>query len=406
MKLMELPAEFKEAAPIVHKLEAAGYEAYFVGGSVRDLLLNKPSHDVDIATSAFPAEVKQLFNRTIDVGIQHGTVMVIEHGDTYEITTFRTESTYQDFRRPDHVEFVRSLEEDLKRRDFTINALALQEDGKIIDLFDGLVDLREKVLRAVGNPNERFREDALRMMRALRFVSQLGFSLEPKTFAAIQENHYLLGKISIERINVEFTKIMLGDFRRAGIVSFVETECYLYCPGLRNAGEGLLRFADLPNPAIANEEQAWTLLCDAIELPNEKIRSFLKEWKCSNYLIKQVSVLLPALRKRKSKDWSIWDIYLIGRENANKVESMLIYFDREIDPDQIRQLESALPIRSLKELELRGDELIKTFNRRGGKWVKDCLEHLEEEVVYGEIPNKSDYLLKEAHQWMEESHDL
>ena len=149
MRLEAFPLEFQGAMPILRKLQEAGYEAYYVGGSVRDILLNKPIHDVDIATSAFPAVVKELFHRTIDVGIDHGTVMVITKEATYEVTTFRTESTYQDYRRPDHVEFVRSLKEDLKRRDFTINALAVGIDGTVIDLFDGLEDLRNKVLRAV-----------------------------------------------------------------------------------------------------------------------------------------------------------------------------------------------------------------------------------------------------------------
>ncbi|MGO2223161.1 MAG: CCA tRNA nucleotidyltransferase, partial [Leuconostoc falkenbergense] len=138
MKIEKLPQEFVQAQPILATLEQAGYEAYFVGGSVRDTLLGATIHDVDIASSAFPEEVKALFNRTVDTGIQHGTVMVLDHGEGYEITTFRTESTYTDFRRPDSVTFVRSLSEDLKRRDFTINALAMRHDGEVVDLFDGL----------------------------------------------------------------------------------------------------------------------------------------------------------------------------------------------------------------------------------------------------------------------------
>src|SRR5699024_5076540 len=195
----QLPREYQKAIPVLNKLEQAGFEAYFVGGSVRDILLDQPIHDVDIATSAFPEEIKQLFPKTIDIGIEHGTVLVLAEEEQYEITTFRTESTYQDYRRPDHVEFVRSLEEDLKRRDFTINAFALKEDGQIIDLFDGLADLENQILRAVGDPQERFHEDALRMMRGIRFVSQIGFTLEQETAAAIQANHSLLGKISVER---------------------------------------------------------------------------------------------------------------------------------------------------------------------------------------------------------------
>ena len=134
---------FVQALPLIEQIEAAGFEAYFVGGSVRDALLGKEINDVDIATSAFPAEIKQIFPKTIDVGIEHGTVMVLWDGEAYEITTFRTESTYQDFRRPDKVEFVRSLEEDLKRRDFTVNALAMDKNGQIMDYFNGQEDLKQ-----------------------------------------------------------------------------------------------------------------------------------------------------------------------------------------------------------------------------------------------------------------------
>lgn len=138
MKIETLPAEFEPARPILSRIEEAGFEAYFVGGCVRDTILNLPIHDIDIATSAYPAEIKQIFSRTVDTGIEHGTVMILDHGTGYETTTFRTESGYQDFRRPDSVTFVRSLKEDLQRRDFTINALALKEDGTVVDLFDGL----------------------------------------------------------------------------------------------------------------------------------------------------------------------------------------------------------------------------------------------------------------------------
>ena len=152
MKINKMPSEFIDALPILETIEKAGYEAYFVGGSVRDTMLSKPIHDVDIATSAYPEEIKKIFKRTVDTGIEHGTVMILDHGTGYETTTFRTESTYTDFRRPDEVKFVRSLDEDLKRRDFTVNALALTKDGEVIDLFGGVQDMSAQILRAVGKP--------------------------------------------------------------------------------------------------------------------------------------------------------------------------------------------------------------------------------------------------------------
>src|SRR5699024_10264166 len=212
-RTVELEESFRKALPIIEKIEENGFEAYFVGGGVRDTLLGKSIHDVDIATSAYPEEMKKMFPRTIDVGIEHGTVMVLYKDETYEITTFRTESTYQDFRRPDSVTFVRSLKEDLKRRDFTINALAMNKEGHIIDYFNGMEDLKLKRIKAVGQPTERFHEDALRMMRAVRFVSQLQFHLEKETKEAIEEHHALLEKIAIERIQSEFIKLLLGKGR-------------------------------------------------------------------------------------------------------------------------------------------------------------------------------------------------
>lgn len=239
MKIEQLPPIFEPARPVLQKIEAAGYEAYFVGGCVRDTILGDPIHDIDIATSAYPSEIKQIFDRTVDTGIEHGTVMILDHGTGYETTTFRTESGYQDYRRPDHVTFVRSLEEDLKRRDFTINALALKENGEVVDLFDGIKDLKRHVIRAVGDPEERFHEDALRMMRAVRFASQLDFKIDGPTLRGIKENASLLQKIAVERIQVEFEKMFLGQKPAAGLNYFLKSGLYRYCPGLADSADKL-----------------------------------------------------------------------------------------------------------------------------------------------------------------------
>lgn len=261
MRLVKLPLEFQKAKIILDKICEAGFLAYFVGGSVRDTLLELPLHDVDIATSAYPAEIKHIFKKTIDTGIEHGTVTILDHGEGYEVTTFRTESTYQDYRRPDSVKFVRSLAEDLKRRDLTINALALNLDGEIIDLFNGLDDLKKKVIRAVGNPNERYHEDALRMMRTVRFASQLDFDIESKTLNAITTNSKLLKKIAVERINVEWVKLLLGKNPKKGLQSFVDCGLYRYCPLLEDKEQILKLILSLDNLQIGDEVVAWTLFC-------------------------------------------------------------------------------------------------------------------------------------------------
>ncbi len=210
-KTLKINGEFEKALPILKKIERAGFEAYFVGGSVRDRLLDLPVNDVDIATSAHPHEIKEIFKRTVDVGIEHGTILVLTEDSEYEITTFRTESTYKDFRRPDSVTFVRSLTEDLKRRDFTVNAIAMDKEGQLTDPHKGLEDLEKGIIRAVGNPHERFNEDALRMMRAVRFAGQLNFEIEEETLKSIKDNAPLLEKIAIERIQIEFQKLLTGN---------------------------------------------------------------------------------------------------------------------------------------------------------------------------------------------------
>ena len=172
---------------VISQLNAAGYEAVFVGGAVRDFLLGKEPKDIDIATVATPEQVKSVFANTVDLGAEHGTVLVIESGEPIEVTTYRTEGTYTDKRRPDKVQFVTSLKEDLRRRDFTINALAMTLTGEIIDPFGGRTDLKAGVIKAVGNPIERFTEDALRIVRGVRFVSTLGFAMNEETKNAMCE---------------------------------------------------------------------------------------------------------------------------------------------------------------------------------------------------------------------------
>lgn len=206
---MQLSSEVKF---VLNRLNEAGYEAYLVGGSVRDFLLNKHNKDIDITTNAIPEEVKRIFVDfpVIDTGIKHGTVTILYKNLPIEITTYRIDGEYQDSRHPKEVKFTSSLKEDLSRRDFTINAMAY--NNELIDYYGGRDDLKNKMLRAVGNPNKRFEEDALRILRGLRFASNLGFSIEEKTILAMRENKLLLKNISSERIQNELNAILLGDY--------------------------------------------------------------------------------------------------------------------------------------------------------------------------------------------------
>lgn len=396
MKLTHLPNEFKKALPVINQLTQAGYEAYFVGGCVRDAILGLPIHDVDIATSAFPAEIKEVFEKTIDVGIEHGTVLVLSGDESYEITTFRTESTYQDYRRPDHVDFVRSLEEDLKRRDFTINALALAHDGSVIDLFDGLSDLKNRCLRAVGQAQDRFQEDALRMMRGLRFISQLDFQLEAKTKEAICNHAELLTKISVERICIEFEKLLVGKNRSQALALFIETNCFKYCPQLTRYEKQLSNFAQVANHQLHDVTVAWAAILTYFNIPMQQVRPFLKAWKTSNQLIIEVQLLLQMLIIRKQRIFNAIDLYQLNEDIIPKLSELCAFYQLSEPTNLLLQRYQALPIHQLKDLAINGHDLMNYFNRRGGSWLKQLLSLCESAVLMNEIKNEYQELLSYA----------
>ncbi len=202
-----LPQKVKQ---IIETLQKEGFEAYAVGGCVRDSLLNKEPNDWDITTNALPDQIKSLFRRTVDIGIEHGTVKVMLGDDGYEVTTYRIDGIYEDNRHPKQVTFTGLLREDLRRRDFTVNAMAYNDEEGVVDLFGGIQDLKDGVIRAVGDPNERFDEDALRIMRALRFAAQLSFTIEDNTRTAIRKFAGNLSDVSAERIREELEKILVS----------------------------------------------------------------------------------------------------------------------------------------------------------------------------------------------------
>lgn len=205
---IELP---RKVVLIIKNLQRHGYDAYAVGGCVRDSILNRKPEDWDITTSAKPEQVKRIFRRTVDTGIEHGTVTVLIGKDGFEVTTYRVDGLYEDGRHPKEVTFTSRLEEDLKRRDFTINAMAYNDDERLVDAFGGMRDLNYHLIRCVGDPKERFSEDALRILRAVRFSAQLAFPIEPETVEAIKSLAPNLEKISAERIQAELVKLLVSD---------------------------------------------------------------------------------------------------------------------------------------------------------------------------------------------------
>lgn len=390
MKIETLPQEFKDAQPVLKRLEDAGHEAYFVGGAVRDMLLNKHIHDVDIATSAFPEEVKQLFSKTVDTGIQHGTVMVLDYGSGYEITTFRTESTYTDFRRPDEVTFVRSLAEDLKRRDFTINALAMAHTGDIVDLFNGLSDLDQGIIRAVGDAEVRFTEDALRMMRALRFSAQLSFDISADTQLALKKLAPNLEKIAVERIRVEFEKLLRGEKSAQSLEMAIRDDVIAYLPGHLKNWDLTMIIADLKTRQSQQHQVIWAHLLSRSSLPVEDMQKFMRAWKTSREDIRTVMMIAPIARQINVA--SIFDLYHIYSYRNELVEVLRLMGTATETVENIVNILETLPIKKAADLAINGNDLLSSGMISPGPDVGRMLKKLEYAVVLKKVNNTTDSL--------------
>lgn len=385
---------FKEAVPILKELEAAGYEAYFVGGAVRDFFLNRPVHDVDVATSATPEEVKMVFPHTVDVGIEHGTVLILLNDQRFEVTTFRTESMYSDFRRPDDVQFVRSLQEDLKRRDFTMNAMAMTLDGQLIDPFNGQQDLNNQIIRTVGKASERFSEDALRMMRAARFVSQLSFELDSDTRRAIKEYAPLLSHIAVERKLNEMDKLFAGLAKEKGLSVLIETGLFLFLPGLSSQKKILEQIAESPLNFL-NTDQMWLLI--AYEITDKYINEFLRNWRMSAKRIKRIEKGVRVLRKVRAEGWDDVLLYEAQLETAIDCAEVEAVLDRsESKSPYVISRWQALPIKERNELDVTGSDLMEWSGKQRGIWIKECLISSETAVVNRKIENKKE----EIKEWL------
>lgn len=380
---------FLSAIPVINLLEASGFQAYFVGGSVRDYLLNRPISDVDIATSATPIEVKAIFQRTVDIGIEHGTVLVLFQNKSYEITTFRTEGEYQDFRRPKEVSFIRNLDDDLKRRDFTMNAIAMDRKGKLIDPYNGQSAIRNKIIRTVGSANERFQEDALRIMRAIRFVSQLSFSIEDETLQAIIKLVPLLKNIAVERIKVEFEKLLVGENANNAILLLLRTGLYAYLPGIRNYKSQMESFASLSFKGL-NKIEMWSLLLFSLKLKNKSVEAFLREWKLPVKEIKEIQQILFFLEKRLEQEWTVYDLYLAGREvliSTEKLYGVLIGLTKIDSLTHWLNLYGRLPIKQRSDINVTGLDIMEWLHAEGGPWLRETILNIECAILAGDVLN-------------------
>lgn len=388
---------FSQAKPILEQLEACGHQAYFVGGCVRDLLLGREIHDIDIATSATPEEVQGIFDKVIPVGIEHGTVIVRHMGDSYEVTTFRRDGNYSDQRHPDEVEFIRSLDEDLQRRDFTINALAMNKEGQVTDLFGGQEDLKNRVIRTVGNGNQRFKEDALRILRALRFSSQLGFSIEPATLDAMKNLKAMIEHLAVERIANEFTKLISAKFVNKGLKYLGELQIYQHLPVFKNYGiYSILPVPMQPMPSFGS----FISLC-SILLPSLSVQDWCKAWKCSNKDKQEAESLIQAFYYLRDSGLDNWLVYKLPEVHDHAFAALLrnLHFEKQIDVADLRAQREKLQIRSKHELDINGQEIIALFpEKKPGPWLRSLIGELEKAAVLGHVHNKK-YDLKEWIKW-------
>ncbi|MBD8136384.1 CCA tRNA nucleotidyltransferase [Bacillus sp. CFBP 13597] len=384
---------FLKSVPILELIEGAGYEAYFVGGSVRDYILGRKINDVDIATSATPQEIKRIFPNTADIGIDHGTVLVITDTGTYEITTFRTESGYSDFRRPDAVKFVRSLTEDLQRRDFTMNAIAMDKSGNILDPFNGKRDLAQRRIITVGNPHERFHEDALRMMRALRFVSQLDFELDQETFDSLKENAQNISEIAVERILVEFEKLAAGSNKIKAFSLLLESGLYQYLPLFSSKKDHLMDLLNLPLHQL-NAAEIWSIIM--IQTKDQEIEEALRAWKLPLKTIRNVQRTIKLV---KSKEPSAIDVFQAGHGitvQAAKVRAALNAGNVSDAEENAHQRYNGLIIKQMSDLAVTGTDLLIWHQEKPGPWVKEYLEKILKAVLNEELRNDKE----EIKRWL------
>lgn len=406
---IELPGNVRF---ILHMLREAGHEAYVVGGCVRDSIMGRKPHDWDICTSAKPEQVIEIFNhyKVIPTGLKHGTVTIMKNDKPYEITTYRVDGEYDDARHPKDVTFTTSLEEDLSRRDFTMNALAYNNNNDLVDLFGGVNDIKNGIVRCVGNPRERFSEDALRIMRALRFATRFGFKIEENTFAAMKEKKLLLSKISAERINSELTQIIMCEAEDvARILYKAEDILFELFPALReNDGSyinNILHSNKIKSIRLAllfdfPEEQLKDILTN-LRYDNETISSVLNTRKYGQQILKYDSdkYTIEYFLKRIMHDIGYEDtqkalFYCIAYSRAKSNEKQELLFTNMLYVVMV--INDRNECYKLSQLAVNGND-IKHFGYKGQQ-IGTVLNYLLDMVMKGVLENNKPTLLKRVEE--------
>lgn len=394
---------------IIRRLAEAGFEGYAVGGCVRDSILGKTPEDWDITTDAKPKDIKGCFGRTVDTGIEHGTVTVLLKKKGYELTTYRVDGVYSDGRHPDSVEFSSLLEEDLRRRDFTVNAMAYSQRSGLIDLFGGVEDLNRRLIRCVGSADERFGEDALRMLRAVRFCAQLDFCIEEETYLAMRKLGEGLRKVSRERVLAEMNKALLSGqpqrlrlLAESGLARFVSDS-------FSRLGKEDYRNLDLLWSLPPEKGIRWAaLLCKREEGFG---RDLLREFRSDNETIRSAFVLIRHLRERLPR--SREEIKRLLREiGIESMRDLLLLKEKGYcsrgeygaEVEKIRRLTEEIIEKkeayAIKMLCIGGEEL-KALGLKQGPLLGRLLEEILEEVIMHPEYNRRDVLMELAKKYIQ-----
>ncbi|WP_020616644.1 CCA tRNA nucleotidyltransferase [Paenibacillus daejeonensis] len=403
----------KSALPVLDRL-CESYEAVFVGGCVRDALLGDEVTDVDIATSALPEQVMKLFTRTLPTGLQHGTVTVITEQGHFEVTTYRKESAYEGFRRPSKVEYIPSLTEDLRRRDFTINAMAMDREGRMIDPFGGQQDLEQRVIRCVGDPDARLQEDALRMLRGIRFAARLHARMETGTWEAVLHHRALLRHIAMERVGVELDKMIGGPDPDRACALLSESEL------LHHTREPLALSAKLDHSKIEglsrlpDRDARWVALSILAGMSSKEAGAMLRSLRYATRRADGISAAVAFHQRMiasveeettETTDRERWTRVIVehGREPAARWLEVLASgmlplpsFTVKGPPQQLQQWLDELSPATLQELAVSGHEIQKLLDRRPGPWMKPLLQQLLLEAALGRVDNTREALEQRA----------
>ncbi|MGI2295842.1 CCA tRNA nucleotidyltransferase [Paenibacillus sp. GXUN7292] len=421
---MELPQMMVKALPIVRRLEEAGHSCVFVGGAVRDTLLGLPIADIDLATSALPEQTMALFEQVIPTGLQHGTVTVVWDKQTYEITTFREDSSYEKHRKPQSVHYVSSLLADLKRRDFTMNAMAFYADGKLADPFNGRQHLARSMLYSVGSAEERFEEDALRMLRGVRFIAVYELAPAISMWRAIKSRRSLMKHIAMERVQAELDKLLQASNPYRGLRWLIASELLLHVK-VPLAKEVDFRLCIMSSKLdklrslhrLDKLDLRWAAFFIAA-LNLSAAEHWLEQLRFSNSRKSQIMLILrlhASAVEIKNKEGEIssheWAAIIIeyGKQTVyywlHITEALLNHSQLPFALAELKQLKDhadLIPLSTLKELAITGKDLQQIMNKPAGPWVKQLLQKLLLSAALGEVSNNYDQLAKHALAWKNE----